>query len=113
MAASNHGQQDLRQRAMHILADAVSDVIGARSLAYVAIKKAAIDQDAQKNRWAEMMFNQISAANRRRIHSTAIEKAHEEKARDILTVRVPSKKADASVEVADMRRLFGGVAAAH
>jgi hypothetical protein len=98
---------------MHILADAVSDVIGARSLAYVAIKKAAIDQDAQKNRWAEMMFNQISAANRRRIHSTAVEKAHEEKARNLVGVRVSGEKTDASVEVADMRRLFGRIATAH
>lgn len=101
----------IRQRAMHILADAVSDVVGARSLAYVAIKKAAIDGNAQKDRWAEMMFNQISVANRKRIRSTAIEKAHEEKARNIISIRAPSEKVERSVEVADMRTLFGGAPA--
>lgn len=91
----------LRQRAMNILADSVSDVIGARSLAYVAIKKAAIDEDASKHQWAEMMFNQISTANRRRIKTTAEDKAHEERR------AYRARAREQSVEVADMTKIFG------
>ena len=100
---------------MNILADSVSEVIGPRSLAYVAIKKAALDEDEGKARWAEMMFNQISVANRRRIRTTAIDKAYEEKQRARVQSSAPSalpietrKDNKKSVEVADFRRLFGG-----
>jgi len=96
----------LRQKAMNILADAVSDVIGARSLAYVAIKKAAIDDDPSKHAWAEMMFNQISTANRRRIKTSAEDKAHEE--RQVYR----AKSREKTVEVADMSKIFGVLAGA-
>jgi hypothetical protein len=96
----------LRQKAMNILADSVSDVIGARSLAYVAIKKAAIDEDPSKQQWAEMMFNQISMANRRRIKNTAEDKAHE------VRNSFRAKSREKSVEVADMTKIFGVLAGA-
>lgn len=96
----------LRQKAMNILADAVSDVIGARSLAYVAIKKAAIDDDPSKHQWAEMMFNQISTANRRRIKTSAEDKAHEERR------AYKAKSREKNVEVADMTKIFGVLAGA-
>jgi hypothetical protein len=96
----------LRQRALNILADSVSDVIGARSLAYVAIKKAAIDEDPSKHQWAEMMFNQISIANRRRIKNSAEDKAHEERR------SYRAKSRESNVEVADMTKIFGVLAGA-
>jgi len=96
----------LRRRAMNILADAVSDVIGARSLAYVAIKKAAIDDDPSKYEWAQMMFSQISTANRRRIKSSAEDKAYEERR------SYRAKLREKTVEVADMSKIFGVFAGA-
>lgn len=96
----------LHQKALNILADSVSDIIGARSLAYVAIKKAALDDDPSKQKWAEMMFNQISSANRRRIKNTAEDKAHEER-------RVyRAQRREKTVEVADMTKIFGVLAGA-
>jgi hypothetical protein len=96
----------LRQKAMNILADAVYDVIGARSLAYVAIKKAAIDDDPSKHQWAETMFNQISIANHRRIKTNAEDKAHE------VRRSYRTKAREKTVEVADMTKIFGVLAGA-
>ncbi len=96
----------LRKKAMNILADAVSDVIGARSMAYVSIQKAAIDEDPSKMRWAETMFKQISNSNRRRIRTTAVDKAYEYRDAHGHSRR---KK---PVEVADMNQIFGGMTGA-
>jgi hypothetical protein len=96
----------LHQKALNIQADSVSDIIGARSLAYVAIKKAALDEDPSMQKWAEMMFNQISSANRRRIKNTAEDKAHEER-------RVyRAQRREKTVEVANMTKIFGVLAGA-
>jgi hypothetical protein len=91
----------LRQKAMTILADPASHVIHARSLAYVAIQIAAIDEGPSKLRWAETMFNQAFNSNRRRIRTAAVNKAYEY--RDTHRRR-PRKK---PVEVADMNKIFG------
>lgn len=99
---------NLRQKAMGILADAVSDVIGSRSLAYVAIKKAAIDEDPSKHQWAEMMFNQISIANRRRIKTSADDKAYEYRK----SLRRERGRERQTVEVADLTKIFGVYAGA-
>jgi hypothetical protein len=96
----------LRQKAMTVLADAVSDVVGARSLAYVALKKATVDEDPSKYQWAEMMFNQISMANRRRIKTTADDKAYEYRKLHRRAKREPT------VEVADLTKIFGVYAGA-
>ena len=95
---------DLKQRAMNILATSVQEIVGPKSLAYVAIHKAADEIDDEgRTRWAEMMFNQISIDNRRRIRSNAIEKAHEEKRMFVLS----GKRREPSVDVADLSRIFG------
>ena len=91
----------LSQKAMTILADPASHVIDARSLTYVAIQIAAIDEGPSKLRWAETMFNQTFNSNRRRIRNAAVNKAYEY--RDTHRRR-PRKK---PVEVAAMNKIFG------
>lgn len=93
----------LRQRCFSILADSVSEVVGRRSVAYSAIQQAAAAQeDRSKERWAETVFNEISAINRRRIRSTAIDKAYVERDR-----HRSSRQADTTAHIADLSKLFG------
>ncbi|MBT5265246.1 MAG: hypothetical protein HOL85_10455 [Rhodospirillaceae bacterium] len=86
----------VRQRAMTILADSVSAVVGPRNLAYVAIRKASMDADQSKDQWASMMFNQLPVSNRKQIRTSAIDKAHEEKTKQ-------TEIASAVVEIIDPR----------
>lgn len=72
-------QTDVKNQSWNILADSVSEVVGNQSLAYVSVKKAALNDEPSNERWASMMFNQISAANKRRIRTSAIDKAEEVK----------------------------------
>lgn len=72
--------EPLRARSYTILADSVSEVVGKRNQAYAAIRQAAEVEDLSKERWASSLFDQISAINRRRIRSTAIDKAEEVRA---------------------------------
>jgi len=94
----------VRQKCMGILADSVSDVVGNRSLVYIAIKQAAKSGEESKERWADTLFSQVSATSRRRIRSTALELAAEEQAR----ASTANLREDGEAVVADLKHLFGG-----
>jgi len=96
----------LKKRALSILADSVSDVVGTNNLAYIAIKKASDEEgnDARQE-WATSVFDQIPLTNRREIKSVAINKAQEER-RHVLSVRARDKpKTD--VKIADLGVIWG------
>lgn len=95
----------LKRRALDILANSVSDVVGAGHLAYVAIKKLARDDDNEaKHRWASNTFEQISVGDRREIRSVAINKAHEERRQNLAAVKQRERAKD--IQVADLGRIF-------
>ena len=96
----------VRKRCYDILAESVSEIVGQRSLVYVAIRQAALNEDSSKERWAETMFSQISATSRRRIRKTALERATEEQAQQNAARREAHQP---EAVVADLSRLFGGV----
>lgn len=93
----------LRQRCFTILADAMSDVIGRRNLAYVAVVQASKAEDDGKDRLASSMFRQISVTNRKQIRSNAIEKAQVERAR----ARDAARSRQPEAVLADLSKLFG------
>ena len=96
-------QDSLRQRCFTILADAVSEVVGRRNLAYVAVVQAARTEDESKDLWASSMFRQISVTSRKQIRSNAIEKAQVERAR----MRRSDRQRQPEVVLADLSKLFG------
>lgn len=97
----------VKKRALNILAASVSDVVGQKNLAYIAIKKASDEvEDGPRHEWATSVFEQIPLTNRREIKSVAINKAQEEK-RHVLSVRAREKQ-QADVTVADLSVIWGG-----
>jgi hypothetical protein len=96
----------MRSACFGILADSVSEVVGNRSLVYIAVKQAALTGDVSKERWAETLFSQVSANSRRQIRSTAIEKAAAEQ--ETRKQGEISAKEEGEVIVADLQKLFGG-----
>ena len=96
----------VRKTCFGILADSVSEVIGNRSLVYIAVKQAALTGDVSKERWADTLFSQVSATSRRRIRSAALEKAVAEQ--EVRRQTAMSAKPDGEVVVADLQKLFGG-----
>jgi len=96
----------LKKRALSILADSVSDVVGTKNLAYIAIKKASDEEgNGARQEWATSVFDQIPLTNRREIKSVAINKAQEER-RHVLSARARNKpKAD--VKIADLGVIWG------
>jgi hypothetical protein len=97
----------VRQKTLGILADSVSEVVGQRSLVYIAVRQAAISGEPEKERWADSLFQQVSLSSRRQIRSTAIEKAAIEASNDKAKA-VAVKKDDGQAVVADLQKLFGG-----
>ncbi len=96
----------VKKRALNILAASVSDVVGQKNLAYIAIKKASDEvENAARHEWATSVFDQIPLTNRREIKSVAINKAQEEK-RHVLSVRAREKK-QADVQIADLGVIWG------
>lgn len=97
----------VRQKSLGILADSVSEVVGQRSLVYIAVKQAALSGEPDKEKLADSLFQQVSLSSRRQIRSTAIEKAaiqaSNEKAKAVAV-----KKDDGQAVVADLQKLFGG-----
>ena len=96
----------VKKRALNILAASVSDVVGQKNLAYIAIKKASDEiENAARQEWATSVFDQIPLTNRREIKSVAINKAQEEK-RHILSVRA-REKSQPDVRIADLGMIWG------
>jgi DNA helicase TIP49 (TBP-interacting protein) len=96
-----------RKDCFGILADSVSEVVGNRSLVYIAVKQAALTGDISKERWADTLFSQVSAKSRREIRSAALQKAAAEQQQ--LRKQLPmSAKEEGEVVVADLQKLFGG-----
>lgn len=96
----------LKKRALNILADSVSDVVGTKNLAYIAIKKASDDEgNDARHQWATSVFDQIPLTNRREIKSVAINKAQEER-RHVLSVR-GREKSKPEVNIADLGVIWG------
>jgi hypothetical protein len=96
----------MRKTCFGILADSVSEVVGNRSLVYIAVKQAALTGDISKERWADTLFSQVSATSRRRIRSAALEKAVAEQ--EVRKQSEMAPKQDGEVVVADLQKLFGG-----
>jgi|TARA_E500000305_G_C3990005_1_gene221433 hypothetical protein len=96
----------LKKRALSILADSVSDVVGTKNLAYIAIKKASDEEGNEaRHEWATSVFDQIPLTNRREIKSVAINKAQEER-RHVLSVRARNKP-QPEVKIADLGVIWG------
>lgn len=96
----------VKKRALNILAASVSDVVGQKNLAYIAIKKASDEiGNSARHEWATSVFDQIPLTNRREIKSVAINKAQEEK-RHVLSVRAREKK-QPDVRIADLGVIWG------
>jgi uncharacterized membrane protein len=115
---------EVKKQILSILADSVSNVLGSDNLVYIAVKRAATDDNSKNYQWAESAFNQVSPPNRRNIRKTAVDKAEEERratkrakkdAANAVGAIAPSPlrkgigaKAGPNAEVVDMRKLFGG-----
>lgn len=97
----------VRQKSLGILADSVSEIVGQRSLVYIAVKQAALSGEPDKEKWANSLFQQVSLSSRRQIRSTAIEKAAIE-ASNAKAREVAVKKNEGQAVVADLQKLFGG-----
>ncbi|UUX50356.1 hypothetical protein NUH88_01400 [Nisaea acidiphila] len=96
----------VKKRALNILAASVSDVVGQKNLAYIAIKKASDEiENSARQEWATSVFDQIPLTNRREIKSVAINKAQEEK-RHVLSVRA-REKPQSDVRIADLGMIWG------
>lgn len=98
--------ETVKKRALNILADSVSDVVGTKNLAYIAIKKASVEEENEARRaWATSVFDQIPLTNRREIKSVAINKAHEER-RHVLSTRT-REKPKKDVKIANLGVIWG------
>ena len=96
----------VKKRALNILADSVSDVVGTKNLAYIAIKKASAEvENPARHDWATSVFDQIPLTNRREIKSVAITKAHEER-RHVLSARSRDRRKP-EVTIADLGVIWG------
>lgn len=98
----------VKKRALNILAASVSDVVGQKNLAYIAIKKAHDEiENGARHEWATSVFDQIPLTNRREIKSIAITKAEEER-RHVLSVRAREKR-QPEVNIANLGVIWGDI----